>query len=160
MKTIRTNTFETNSSSTHSVTIQTKGRKNKKILEPLVENNILYPARLGAYENSAGESSFLCCDTKDMKAAVIAHWIDCRKEDDLSEVTGKKAEDLLVSLCGYNGLDWEGGSYQFYPTTEYDAGDEDYYRDLLEGETHTFERFVKNVVLDDTQEIVDSDSPY
>jgi len=47
MKTIRTNTFETNSSSTHSVTIKTKGTSKDKVVDPLVKDNVLYPSRLG-----------------------------------------------------------------------------------------------------------------
>jgi hypothetical protein len=56
MKTIRTNTFETNSSSTHSVTI---GKKNKKVGgKELVEDGVLHPSRLSGYTNSVGESTF------------------------------------------------------------------------------------------------------
>ena len=62
---VRSGTFETNSSSTHSVSIRLKGSDEKNERLPLVENDVLYPGRLSGYTLSLGESSATVCGTKD-----------------------------------------------------------------------------------------------
>lgn len=157
MKTIRTNTFETNSSSTHSVTIHRKGDTGGKIVRPLVVDGILYPDALKDYSLEVGEATTLVCDTKDKKAAIVCHWIE--EEEDFSEVPRKAMLELIKSLCGYSDIvELEDSDYS--PYSEY--GDDvhvDFIDDLKSDELKSFEEFIRGIVLNDDMEINDIDSP-
>jgi hypothetical protein len=164
MKTIRTNTFETNSSSTHSVTIQTKGSGKSNRNKPLVDDQgRLVPKNLSSYTRSVGDATFTTCETKDQKAAIVINWLRSRIDDsDISEETVTKATEILVKKCGYTGVD-EYNNYDFYPSTEWGiCGDDDYIEKIEDELTITltsFEKFIDDVILDDTKEIVDMDTP-
>ena len=162
MKTIRNSLFESNSSSTHSVTISTKGSGKSNRNKPLVDNKgRLVPKNLSSYTHSVGDASFTTCETKDQKAAIVLNWLNCRVDDsDLSKETVIKATDILVKKCGYTGVDVYN-NYDFYPSTEWNSADEDYFSDLSEEEPSftSFEKFIDEVILDYTKEIVDMDTP-
>lgn len=167
---VRTGTFETNSSSTHSVSISLKGAY-QKANRPLVENNILYPERLDDYTHGFGESSATVCSTKDEKAAIVCNWIYCK----VVNYFDKKQWDEVMSLLtdyinqklgseAYDRIDQEF-TESFYPSSEYG----DSYLDSLDGEDFTedqksavyaeLDKLVK-YILDDKYEIVDSDTAY
>jgi hypothetical protein len=166
MKTSRESTWESNSSSTHSVTISSKSKAGDKGQKPLVTDDVLDPSNLRSYEVSIGESAFLTCDTTAKKIAIVVHWLHSR----LEESSYDKGEDIFTEEK-YNQaiymLTLAGGyvnikplkSYDYYPSSEYvDAGDEDYMYDLSKGNYNSFKKFILNVILDDDTEIVDSDT--
>ena len=69
MRTCRRGVFETNSSSSHSVTIS-----KLDDIELLSEGN-LYPSFLDRYEISVGEGWTLYCDTFEKKLSLLCHWL-------------------------------------------------------------------------------------
>lgn len=79
MKTIRTNCFETNSSSTHSITILSK--KNSETVSstrPLEKDGVLYPANLrwtNAYRDDNRDGYTLHASTVAEKTALLIHHI-------------------------------------------------------------------------------------
>lgn len=159
MKTIRKGVFETNSSSTHSISIQTIGSPVCKDVRPLVIDNILYPEHLADYSVHLdyGDGGYtLVCNTKDMKAALIAHWVESYYTDhDISEETFYEALDIIASRIGYDGvvfLDPPTWYSRFYPCDE----DEGSY---LSDDLHELE-YLLGVVLDDTKEIVEAEIPH
>ena len=163
MKTIRKAVYETNSSSTHSITIENKG--SGKYQKPLVdETGRLVPRNLSSYTHCVGEATFTTCGTKDQKAAIVVDWLTARliDYDKTEKETYEKALGILVEKCGYTGIDrGDRDDYNFYPSTEYNNGDEAYSSDL-EGETpdfESFEKFIENVVLNDNKEIIDTNTP-
>ena len=169
MKIKRISCFESNSSSTHSVTIETKGSGRGDKIKPLIdEQGRLVPQNLSSRTKCVGEASFTLCGTKDEKAAITVDWLSCRlDEGELTEETVAKAVEILSKKCGYTGVDknQKKYSYSFYPSTEYcGAGDDDYLEDLKGEDEETsdftsFEKFIDDVILDDTKEIVDMDTP-
>ena len=91
MKTIRNNVFETNSSSTHSITII------QQTLNNLVdENNILHPENLTYDYNKV-----IKANTKNRKAALFCHYFAdiISNKDNLSEIFKILSNDL-----GYNEI--------------------------------------------------------
>lgn len=113
MKTVRHNTFETNSSSTHSITILNKKDFSQK---SLLIDNVLHPENLKftpAYsrnETGYGRSSTLTAETRDQKAALfINHMISFLREShyDLPDWINGKTEEALKhiteSLMLHNG---------------------------------------------------------
>jgi hypothetical protein len=174
MKTIRTNTFETNSSSTHSVTI---GKKNKKVGgKELVEDGVLHPSRLSGYTNSVGESTFTVADTKDKKAAILIHWVESFFENGQYDTTGDETSwskfeketrttvlEIVKELCGYTDIKiTKSFSPDFTSSTENDGDPtEEFLRsDPPAFNEKMFRRFIEDNILDDEVEIVDSNCPY
>ena len=100
MKTVRLDTFETNSSSTHSVTIRNKSEVKER--SPLIENGKLYPSRLHKYKVDIGDSegSSLVLDTPLMKSiwmsTVIHNYADTYyyKENDNNDVTEQSCKEI------------------------------------------------------------------
>ena len=91
MKTIRNNVFETNSSSTHSITII------QQTLDNLVdENNILHPENLKYDYNGV-----IIANTKNKKSALFCHYFAdvISNKDNLSEIFKILSNDL-----GYNEI--------------------------------------------------------
>ena len=158
MKTTRSSVFESNSSSTHSVTISTKGASSKQPVRPLVTEGTLNPSALKDYSVSLGEASVIVCDTRDKKAAIVCHWLE--NSEDVSEETKQAALELLKTLCDYTAI-LTIKPYAYYsPYNEYDDnGDAAYAADLRDDDLESFERFVKDVVLDYDKEITDATYP-
>ncbi len=160
MKTIRANCFETNSSSTHSVTISSKSKSSKRATNPLVTDNVLDPSNLNDYEVGAGDNSFLNCDTVDKKAAIVVHWLTCqfKEREDLTQEQYDKALNILAGAAGYTKIK-PLKYYNFYPDGEYSgSGDEDYINEMGDDDFEPFKKFILDVVLNDDMEIVDSDT--
>ena len=85
MKTIRNNVFETNSSSTHSITIL------QQTFNLIDENNILHPENLKYDYNRV-----IIANTKNKKAALFCHYFAdvISNKDNLSEIFKILANDL------------------------------------------------------------------
>lgn len=90
MKTIRNNVFETNSSSTHSITIL------QQTFNLIDENNILHPENLTYDYNEV-----IKANTKNRKAALFCHYFAdvISNKDNLSEIFKILSNDL-----GYNEI--------------------------------------------------------
>ena len=181
MKTIRQNTFETNSSSTHSISI-TKKNKSKQL--PLVdEDGYLLIKNLKSYTTSFGDysdSSILECETKDKKSAIFVNWLIYTKtevlfdseEDENGEAYKNKLQILVdevnkivVEELSYKGVritvdellksPWGDFSYHIeddYYDFRFDLSNWEYDKDIKK-----IRKFIKDVVLDDTMVISDSD---
>ena len=77
MKTIRKGVFETNSSSTHSISIEKIGASKGRDPKPLLENGILNIDNLSSYENNLDYRGYILnCETFETKLAVVASWIN------------------------------------------------------------------------------------
>ena len=90
MKSIRNNVFETNSSSTHSITIL------QQTFNLVDENNILHPENLTYDYNEV-----ITANTKNRKAALFCHYFAdvISNKDNLSEIFKILSNDL-----GYNEI--------------------------------------------------------
>lgn len=162
MKTIRENVFETNSSSTHSVTISRRSEpKVKQPEKPLVDKGTLYPNRLHQFSTEIGyDGSNISCDTKDKKAAIVAQWIlGAFDNEKIEEVDYKSAIAKLREACGYLSIDFEGMTYPDYSSYDDNEGNVFSLTGDEEDDRDTIERAIRNV-LDDDIVITDTNAPY
>lgn len=156
MKKIRTGIFETNSSSSHSITIQKVGK-----YKPLVEDDILYPSRLKQYEVSLAMHDgghVLKCDTTHTKAALVIHWLQAYI--DHGEVTNDYL-DYLIKELPYNKVVFEkDGNFKsdYYPYLEYDGDSLDLSSDF-EKDKEVLDLWIERI-FDDNIIIEDSEIPY
>jgi hypothetical protein len=123
MKTIRHNTYETNSSSSHSITI-VRGAEPVNAINGL----ILYPAKIREYVQSQtdrgtyGSSStwVLTASTLELKASLLVHQLTSFLDDNYNEEWCKtlllKVYDVIKEECGYEEICTDG----FYAS--YDLG--------------------------------------
>lgn len=158
MKTIRINTFETNSSSTHSLTITSKS-KIKQTKEPLVVDNVLIPARLVEYRECLDytETVYTRLSTKEQKASILFYWWQYReanKEWNGNHVTLEELVYTVQAECGYSNIEWSSNNRQYY----FDPYGDDVDRrvDLCLNTLAHLEDFIRTVVLDDDKEIIDT----
>ena len=177
MKTIRNNVFETNSSSTHSITIQSKKKRVKE--SPLIKGEFLYPKRLVDYSNNMSgysESSILILDTMVAKAAWLCsslYNIDvsdfCDDNDIEEEILDKSVSDYISLILGSlreNGYPLvksipknQIGNYSCFSCE--DVNDvEDAIKDLcIEFDAEGFnKKIIKDIILNDDVVIVDERS--
>ena len=111
MKTIRNSVFETNSSSTHSITIGSKVEPTNPKIEPLVVDGILYPSRLIQREQSLDlgydNLTTTVCSTKDEKAALLVNWLyyTYYEYEDISYEECLNKISLIKEKCGYCDID-------------------------------------------------------
>jgi hypothetical protein len=162
MKTIRSNCFETNSSSTHSVTIVSS--KNDAFAE-LVIDGVLHAGNLGktsAYRSSASDGYTLYASSTDQKAALLLHHLKSVKDyaydvDVDIEALTLLAQEMLKVKLGYTGF--EEFRYSF-PYSSEDGGT--YMDDIINSEdpAEALDRHIKNVVLNPDTTIIDSDDSY
>ena len=174
---VRQGVFESNSSSTHSLTIQTKRphTPDKEPLPlPLVLDNVLCPDRLASYERSVGETSMLSCGDKDMKASIVVQWIASIAEEygyycpggggptptpteveAAAEKWFKKSVEYLRVKLGYSEIYYLFDTGADYTSHEEDNTPLEYDEDM----TDQLDNLIKTI-LDDTMEIVDSNSGY
>ena len=129
MKTIRSNVFETNSSSTHSISI-IKSDDQYSDRKSLVENNVLFPMRLYSHGLTLldSESRILTCSTKDEKFSMLIHWLldaNSYKEDKSVHIDDnytladipKLIEEIIPEKGGYDSINFESDSHylELYP---------------------------------------------
>lgn len=173
-KTIRSNCFETNSSSTHSVTIINKSQLRTKAKEeklPLVKDNVLYPAHLKFSDNytQAGEASILNAITTDEKAALfIQHWAgaeawDYDNDKEIVKPSFEVVKNFLKKMIGYADviIPEEGSGYWTYFTSDNEDG-EDYITEILTSEDIEMAILdhIEDVIMNDEIVIKETDSPY
>lgn len=160
--TIRNNVFETNSSSTHSISIV---NINEKIYLPIVDNEYIYPLRLNQYEHyieSGDGGHILRCDTIELKTAIVLQWINALKEyDDISNELYFKLEYLVLNnIC--RKVNWEGQNYfDYYPSDEGYFGN-NYGFDKCSFDEDYIEVINKLILIinDNNKCIVDEETPY
>ena len=153
MKTIRSNVFETNSSSTHSISIQKKS--NVIFKNPLVENGVLIPQNLRSYfyNNTREDDHLIICDNKDKKAALFCHYALEFFYDDTD-----KFSDFIIKLkseLNYSDIDINFSS-DFNPYCEYDNPE-------ILNDPETFSKSfgeIVNLILDDDVIIIDKTEEY
>lgn len=158
---VRQNCFETNSSSTHSVTIRNRCKAPDDV-KPILEEGVLYPKRLNQFSHSIGsDGSSMVCNTRDMKAALLLSWIQNLFEEDYDdELEGASREayiDYTLETLGYSGVNFEDDKYGNFPNSEYEdnlsfSGD-------WEEDKEQIDNIIK-YVNDDNVEIADEDIPY
>ncbi len=169
MRTIRANCFETNSSSTHSVTIQSKS-KTKSGNAQLVIDGILRPENLRytpAYRSGSGDSHTLHAGTCDQKAALFIHHLKSLQDygydyGDHDEASIKKlinfTVEQLISRLKYVGIN-TSFSYSF----GYASEDNDTYIDtILDADVpeDAIVDHIFSVIMDDDIVIIDSEDAY
>jgi hypothetical protein len=160
MKTIRTNCFETNSSSSHSITIDTTSRRETASSPALSENGILYPARI---EDDAVRDVFFTKPTqwsdsrewvfrawtKDTKTALLIHYVYglLDSENDLDPVMLERVLQTVAAYTGYDAIDLGDNFYARYSIDRYDEGNVD---EAVEKvfETIGFSAFGKKILVD------------
>ena len=99
MKTVRTGVFETNSSSTHSITIKHIKLDDLKLVD---DRNILYPGELSKFIIYSDNSEILIADTKDKKAALICNYL--KNDEDLTQEQIIKYFNTLTNELGYTDI--------------------------------------------------------
>ena len=166
MKTIRNNVFETNSSSTHSVTLYSLNEKDSKKIQPLVEHGVLYPDRLSDYSKSYGDVDVTLLDNKDKKAAWFIN--ACDEFEDREDFCDGDAEDFQTKMiaaicqeCGYTAIDSERDYVSASENSEID----DLLRAVVNCDTvdEAIEMFkskiISKIILNDKVGICDGDYP-
>ena len=156
MKTIRKGVFETNSSSTHSITIGSKVEPKNPKIQPLVVDGILYPARLSQREQKLDlgydDLTTTVCSTKDEKAALLVNWLYYiyydYEEIQYDEYLEKC--NFIRDKCGYKHIDVDNIDSDYYPSDD-DRGD------IFK--QYTLEELL-DFVLDDEVKIMDQTAPY
>lgn len=110
----RTSIFETNSSSTHSISIV--DYKNSQEDKPnLVQNNILYPNLLYNYELHYGETTVLSCINTPMKLSLLIHWLF--EYCDNAEISDDIYHEVITKLKekgNYDDIVFESSDYYYF----------------------------------------------
>jgi hypothetical protein len=171
MRTIRSNCFETNSSSTHSVTIisKTETRAENKN-KPLEKDGVLYPANLrfaSCYRVDNRDGYSLHAETVAEKTALFIHHIrsleyygEYEKADILPAV--EYVIDRMTNVYGaFKEIDIKD-----LKDSNFEASDEDgtYLDSIFEkkGEDRltAIDFFIRNTIMDDDKVIIDCDEKY
>lgn len=188
MRTVRTNCFETNSSSTHSITIETNERVTPDIDILVDDQNFLCPARLtddavrAAIKETTndryGSSTWKTrAKTKNVKAAILVQYIVSWFESNRAWADGKeqpldlsKIFKVIADECGYDGITWNTGSWTAYEVESYDnnyGSEFDLVKILgrsMNGEAMIdldgLRYFIDDVVLDNMKAIVEFDESH
>lgn len=164
MKTIRTNCFETNSSSTHSITIESKTSVMNE--DGLVINGELIPDKLcftSAYhETKYGDGHTLHAITRDQKAALLICHIISIYEDDESATKSKMLEaavEQLIASCGYSSVKTVDVKYR--PFYGYVENGSSYLSDIASSGNieEGIANHVHDVILNDDVIVIDTENP-
>ena len=157
MKTIRENVFETNSSSTHSLTIRKIDKDTAPV--PYVEDGIV---NLDALEFNAGggtRESRMTLSTKDQKATWLLSWFNRELTwfvKSLNEETVDEWKNYILNKLGYTGIKGDvcGSWFDDIPSDIKEITNS--YSMLGTSSKIPYDKidaFIKDVVLDDTMEI-------
>lgn len=152
MKTIRKKVFETNSSSSHSITINSIEAPSTKECQPLVEMNILYPERLSDYlQKYTFDESYLVCRTTDQKAAIVCNWIYVSANTSYVD----RLFEIIKREIGYSDIIMD--DYEFTPYTEndfeFDFSDYDSYESCA-SKLYKLISIIKNPHIEITDKVV------
>lgn len=142
MKKIRQNTFETNSSSTHSLTVN--------ISDPIFVEGTLYPDRLHAIEINDDECKILICSDTLSKLAYYLHFL---KDNENPETT-----DYVKTIVKYIEdqfklkIDWNFNN-------KFNHDDDEgrplfYFNNSINGIQHVKDAL--DLITNDTKKIIDS----
>jgi hypothetical protein len=176
MKTLRHNTYETNSSSTHSITIVNRKNYNESVVgtAPIITDNVLLPKNLRkseAYtEIETGDGGYvLKCASTYQKAALTVHYLNSLYEYVKYDSDVMTDEDYdafrnyaLKHLCERLGLDRiesPQNCNDYYHLSEYgscpliEVVDSKY-------PTEEFNKYVSDIILNEEIIIIDQDIPY
>jgi hypothetical protein len=176
MKTIRHNTYETNSSSTHSITVINKKdeRLTKARTAPILTDNVLLPANLvqsEAYTTiETGQGGYILkCRDSYQKAALTVHYLNDLEEHvkyDSESMTSEQYESFktaslnyLKESLGLDGIQSPESCKDYYNYSDdgtcpiIDIADSD---DPFEA----FKKYVTDIILNDDMIIIDEDIPY
>jgi hypothetical protein len=175
MKTIRHNTYETNSSSTHSITVINKGQYSghRPRTAPIIIDNVLLPYNLNesdAYSTiESGEGGYIlkCCDSY-QKAALTVHYLNSLDEyvDDYGDITAEelkafKAEALSYLQCALslNGIEAAAECVSYYYCSENGNCP---LVDVITADNPiaAFKKYVTEIVLNDDMIMIDEEIPY
>jgi len=165
MKTIRTNCFETNSSSTHSFTIVSKSKlknKQKEILPLFDENtNTLHIDRLcdqpcfAKIETYSEDTWVLKATTVHEKAALFLHHVEGRYD---SSLDFEKVREIVRSTAGYSAVVGKPDS----GLNSYSEDGVDYLYAIEEAEDPyaAVVKFIRDVIFNDDLVMQESESGY
>lgn len=158
MKTVRNGVFETNSSSTHSISIgpiRSLGQREPLPLTEITDEGVFfYPQRLSSYLMQTSRSSETRCDTLEKKLAIVCHWIISCTEDFLDEVHAKNSFELLRNEFNINEIVGQDDNCDYYYCSDY-GGENGFSGDEEEFDSE-LARLIE-VIKDDKQLIIDSD---
>lgn len=189
MKTIRTNCFETNSSSTHSVTIETSTSLVLDINsdDALVDNDILYPELLNhadilkqmkvVNKNPRDRVWITKAMTRNTKAAMLVHYLYSFFDDDWNDKgnDNKKmfehALDIIKVYCGYADISIPDEFWSMYSLSEFSGEeyDDEFTPPHFLGCSISQKKminneglvdFIQNVIMNPTKTIVDCSEEY
>lgn len=167
MKTIRTQCFETNSSSTHSITVQTKKASESR---PLIINHVLMPANLrytNAYHRSYDGHSLHAGTAAEKISLLLHHLISEKTAWDANESMINECIEAVVLLAKNSDSSLPFNEISFEGMDEADFindcdGNLTYANEILNNSDprSAVKDFFNDVILDDSKVIVDEDSPY
>lgn len=130
--TIRQGVFETNSSSTHSITITNKNEI--KNIPKLIEDNVLYCDNLVYYNNEFGEDIIiLTCNSTVEKLALLIHWIYSYQElEEFSDEELDKMVNKVREKANLNKIIITSSRYCHYDDNDNNIFDEYNLEELLD----------------------------
>lgn len=167
MKTIRHNTFETNSSSTHSITIRSICIDNSKVL---IEDNCFYPERIRESNifRSNDEGYSLVCSTPEQKAALLLHHLMSAKNgyydaDDVEygELLYKAAQEKINDNFGLSKIVHNRSFFNHWTESSASYVEKMFAR-IRDGDTAQtiITDVFDGIILNDSIEMVDEESGY
>lgn len=175
MKTIRTNCFETNSSSTHTFTIVSKKDLKTDGRGILVKNGVLDPGELqntSAFhklEYADGGFSVQAKTFEEKAALTLLHLsnLDC-DEDSTKSLLIEYTKDLIVnSNRRITSVNYNRNSYYGFYCYDDEDGTRTYIQQIEEqdeSDTLAMKEIIKNhfaeVVLDNDKTMIEEDTPY
>ncbi len=183
MKTIRTNCFETNSSSTHSITLETTGNVAGLDAPSLSDGSTLLPTRLGDkdvrdYFNAPQEPNerkwVFRASTRDSKTALLFSYVYSILEyEELDQDLLERVIDTIAAYAGYTEIKVPSDFFTYFSISrwsENDYGDD--INKLLETigtsihgnkvlvDHQAMGLIIQNIVYDDTKVLVDLSHEY
>lgn len=175
MKTIRTDCFETNSSSTHSVTIRSKSTHVKDPEKQLIIDGILYPGNLrysSAYRSDERDGYVLVASDPAEKASLVFHHLGSLANDgettsgeEISKKEAKVLTDLLTlrlveaGVCeGVDPASLKESSWFSHWTEDSDL----YLDEIIESDerSEALDMFITHTILNNDMVMTDVESGY
>ena len=163
MITIRPNTFETNSSSTHSITITSKSTSVDKQPKPIREGETILLKNLTSHTKSLSNASETYCDTRDLKIAIFGHWIWYNAGDSKHD----DVDSVLRTLGTRLGVVFDRGEQKWASFSPYSEYDDDLHSDVkriideVRGNNFTaLDAFIVDIIDNDDKVIVDANNDY
>lgn len=133
MKTIRYNTYETNSSSTHAYTVNRLNRSNRPDLNIIPDDRGFIRLRLGE----------MTCATPQDKISHVLKYANSIGDQDMFDRIRKTVEEFTGGKLLINSMVWKNNNYEEVELREvdnpkFDFDDEDSDFDLLDDEWYSY----------------------